>query len=488
MAQLDFEVGSIGGKDSMSGSFESLDVPPTLVSFATACGKVDRVTSPEFKGTGHRVVCIESATYTADGRPDVAAQREAFDMMQQLIGQGKALAVSAVGFGGGAEAIFKMCVGNRIGFALNPHVPTNALFRNVYGAFMVELADDAEIPAHSDALAVRETGRTVAEYTFTSGDEVVDLDTIQEAWECKLEPVYPYRSKAEHIEAAPVAPITCNDKLPLTFNGVIAQPRVIIPVFPGNNCEYDTAHAFERAGAKAQTMVINNLSPAAVAESTKALAESIRQSQILMIPGGFSGGDEPDGSAKFITAFFRAPEVTEAVRDLLWNRDGLILGICNGFQALIKLGLVPFGDIRPMDENCPTLTFNNIGRHQSRIVRTRVASNLSPWLSRCEVGDVHTVAISHGEGRFVASPELLEQLKNAGQIATQYVDANGNPSMDLAVNPNGSAWAVEGITSPDGRVFGKMGHSERWSNGVYQNIPDRTFQPIIEGGVGYFTD
>ena len=488
MAQLDFEVGSIGGKDSMSGSFESLDVPPTLVSFATACGKIDRVTSPEFKGAGHRVVCIESATYTADGRPDVAAQREAFDMVQQLIGQGTALAVSAVGFGGGAEAIFKMCVGNRIGFALNPHVPTDVLFRNVYGAFIVELADNAEIPAHSDALAVRETGRTVADYTFTAGNEVINLSTIQEAWEGKLEPVYPYRSKAEHVEAAPVAPITCNDKLPLTYNGIVAQPRVIIPVFPGNNCEYDTAHAFERAGAKAQTMVINNLSPAAVAESTKALAESIRQSQILMIPGGFSGGDEPDGSAKFITAFFRAPEVTEAVRDLLWNRDGLILGICNGFQALIKLGLVPFGDIRPMDENCPTLTFNNIGRHQSRIVRTRVASSLSPWLSRCEVGDVHTVAISHGEGRFVASPELLEQLKNAGQIATQYVDADGNPSMDLAVNPNGSAWAVEGITSPDGRVFGKMGHSERWSNGVYQNIPDRTFQPIIEGGVGYFTD
>ena len=488
MAQLDFEVGSIGGKDSMSGSFESLDVPPTLVSFATACGKIDRVTSPEFKGAGHHVVCIESATYTADGHPDVAAQREAFDMVQQLIGQGTALAVSAVGFGGGAEAIFKMCVGNRIGFALNPHVPTDVLFRNVYGAFIVELADNAEIPAHSDALAVRETGRTVADYTFTAGTEVINLSTIQEAWEGKLEPVYPYRSKTEHVEAAPVAPITCNDKLPLTYNGVIAQPRVIIPVFPGNNCEYDTAHAFERAGAKAQTMVINNLSPAAVAESTKALAESIRQSQILMIPGGFSGGDEPDGSAKFITAFFRAPEVTEAVRDLLWNRDGLILGICNGFQALIKLGLVPFGDIRPMDENCPTLTFNKIGRHQSRIVRTRVASSLSPWLSRCEVGDVHTVAISHGEGRFVASPELLEQLKSSGQIATQYVDADGNPSMDLAVNPNGSAWAVEGITSPDGRVFGKMGHSERWSNGVYQNIPDRTFQPIIEGGVGYFTD
>ncbi len=488
MAQLDFEVGSIGGKDSMSGSFESLDVPPTLVSFATACGKIDRIVSPEFKGADHRVVCIESAHYTADGRPDVAAQREAFDMVEQLIGAGQALAVSAIGFGGGAEALFKMCVGNRIGFALNPHVPADVLFHNVYGAFIVELAEGAEIPAHSEALAVRETGCTVAAYTFTAGNEIIDLDKIQNAWEGKLEPVYPYRSKTERVATTPVSPISCDDKLPLTYNGAIAQPRVIIPVFPGNNCEYDTAHAFERAGAKAQTLVINNLTPNNVVDSTKALAASIRQSQILMIPGGFSGGDEPDGSAKFITAFFRAPEVTEAVRDLLWNRDGLILGICNGFQALIKLGLVPFGDIRPMDENCPTLTFNNIGRHQSRIVRTRVASSLSPWLSRCEVGDVHTVAISHGEGRFIANPELLEQLKAAGQIATQYVDADGNPSMDLAVNPNGSVWAVEGITSPDGRVFGKMGHSERWSDGVYQNIPDRTFQPIIEGGVGYFTD
>ncbi|MEG0504862.1 MAG: phosphoribosylformylglycinamidine synthase subunit PurQ, partial [Raoultibacter sp.] len=238
----------------------------------------------------------------------------------------------------------------------------------------------------------------------------------------------------------------------------------------------------------AETLVINNLTPDHVAESIEALVASIKNSQIVMLPGGFSGGDEPDGSAKFITAFFRAPAVTEAVRDLLQNRDGLMLGICNGFQALVKLGLVPFGDIRPMDEDCPTLTFNTIGRHQSRLVRTRVASSLSPWLSRCEVGDIHTVAISHGEGRFVASPAIIDQMKAAGQIATQYVDAHGVPSMDLDVNPNGSVLAIEGITSPDGRVFGKMGHTERSGYGLYKNVPGDLYQPLFEGGVGYFTD
>ena len=487
MAQLDFEVGSIGGKDSMSGSFEDLDVPPTLVSFATAIGKTDHIVSPEFKGAGHRVFCIEARDYLPDGRPDAAGQREAMDIVQKLIDDGVVLSASTLGFGGGAEALFKATLGNRIGFELNRDVPTDVLFKNAYGAFLVELADEAQAPAGSDAVRINLTGTTTAEFTFIAGDEVIDLDKILDAYEGKLEPVYPYRSKAVGIETPQVETISFAEKLPLTYDGTIGAPRVTIPVFPGNNCEYDTARAFQRAGAKPDTFVINNLTPAAVAESTKELAKRIRESQILMIPGGFSGGDEPDGSAKFITAFFRAPEVTEAVRDLLWNRDGLILGICNGFQALIKLGLVPFGDIRPMDENCPTLTFNNIGRHQSSIVRTRIASTMSPWLSRCEVGDMHTVAISHGEGRFVASPALLEQLKAAGQIATQYVDANGNPSMDLAANPNGSVWAIEGITSPDGRVFGKMGHSERWSDGVYQNIPDRTFQPIIEGGVDHFS-
>ena len=520
-AQIDLGVGSIGGKDSMSGSFEQLDVPPTLVSFATAVGPVDRVMSPEFKQAGSRVVRIAPAAY--DGvLPDAAGLLEALAVVERLIGCGDALAVSTPGYGAAAEALFKMCVGNGIGVRLDDAAPchperaehstvqrtvelpstrserreaprsgdegsraaiADGLFAPAYGSFFVELADGAEVPATTGALRVDEVGETTEAYEFAAAGEVVNLTELQEAWEAQLEPVFPYRGAGEKVEA-----VSCADAVPLTYNGTIARPRVVIPVFPGNNCEYDSARAFEAAGAVVETFVINNLTPDAVAESTAELVRLISNSQIVMLPGGFSGGDEPDGSAKFITAFFRAPAVTEAVRDLLQNRDGLMLGICNGFQALVKLGLVPYGDIRPMDESCPTLTFNNIGRHQSRLVRTRVASSLSPWLSRCEVGDIHTVPVSHGEGRFVASPELLAELKANGQIATQYVDEQGVPSMDLDVNPNGSAWAVEGITSPDGRILGKMGHSERRGLGLYKNVPGNLFQPLFEGGVGYFTD
>ncbi|WP_417332949.1 phosphoribosylformylglycinamidine synthase [Gordonibacter urolithinfaciens] len=482
MAQVDLGVGAIGGKDSMSGSFEQLDVPPTLVSFATAVGSIDRVTSPEFKGAGHRVARIAPAAY--DGVvPEAAGLLEAIAVVERLIGEGAALAVSTPGYGGTAEALFKMCVGNGIGLTLDEAVTADELFAPAYGSFLVELADDAAVPAAGDAVRVNVLGETTEAYEFAACGETIPLADLQEAWESQLEPVFPYRAEGERVE-----PVSFSSATPLTYNGIIARPRVVIPVFPGNNCEYDSARAFEQAGAVVDTFVINNLTPDKVAESTAELVRLINNSQIIMLPGGFSGGDEPDGSAKFITAFFRAPAVTEAVRDLLQNRDGLMLGICNGFQALVKLGLVPFGDIRPMDETCPTLTFNNIGRHQSRLVRTRVASSLSPWLSRCEVGDVHTVPVSHGEGRFVASDELLAQLRDAGQIATQYVGADGQPSMDLGVNPNGSAWAVEGITSPDGRVLGKMGHSERRGAGLYQNVPGDLFQPLFEGGVGYFTD
>ena len=482
MAQVDLGVGAIGGKDSMSGSFEQLDVPPTLVSFATAVGSIDRVTSPEFKGAGRRVARIAPAAY--DGVvPEAAGLLEAIAVVERLIGEGAALAVSTPGYGGTAEALFKMSVGNGIGLALDEAVTADELFAPAYGSFLVELADDAAVPAAGDAVRVDVLGETTEAYEFAACGETIPLADLQEAWESQLEPVFPYRAEGERVE-----PVSFSSAAPLTYNGTIARPRVVIPVFPGNNCEYDSARAFEQAGAVVDTFVINNLTPDKVAESTAELVRLINNSQIIMLPGGFSGGDEPDGSAKFITAFFRAPAVTEAVRDLLQNRDGLMLGICNGFQALVKLGLVPFGDIRPMDETCPTLTFNNIGRHQSRLVRTRVASSLSPWLSRCEVGDVHTVPVSHGEGRFVASDELLAQLRDAGQIATQYVGADGQPSMDLGVNPNGSAWAVEGITSPDGRVLGKMGHSERRGAGLYQNVPGDLFQPLFEGGVGYFTD
>ena len=486
MAQVDLGIGSIGGKDSMSGSFEDLDVPPTLVSFATGLGTVGRVTSPEFKGSGHRVLVLVP-DYADDGlTPSAQALLDTFSYVEGLVGRGDALAISTPGYGGVAEAAFKMCVGNQIGLELAPAFGADALFCPSYGSFLVELSDDAELPEVPAGVTASLFGTTTDTYELSVGGEKIDLAELQEAWEGAIESVFPYRAEGEKVEAISFDLASSGKSRPAPAVHV-ARPRVIIPVFPGTNCEYDTAHAFERAGAVADVFVINNLTPEAVAESTHELARRIRESQIVMIPGGFSGGDEPEGSAKFITAFFRAPEVTEAVRELLQKRDGLMLGICNGFQALIKLGLVPYGDIRPMDDACPTLTFNTIGRHQSRLVRTRVASNLSPWLSKCEVGDVHNIAISHGEGRFVASPEMVSQLVAAGQVATQYVDEDGAPGMSLDVNPNGSVLAIEGITSPDGRILGKMGHTERSGAGLYKNVPGNAYQPLIEGGVAYFT-
>ena len=492
MAQADLGIGAIGGKDSMSGSFEDLDVPPTLVSFAVATGSVDRVTSPEFKAAGHRVVRIAPATYGDDHRPALAPLMHALELVEALTAAGAALACDTPGYGGTAEALFKMCVGNQIGLELADDVDADSLFEPMYGSFVVELSEEADavLAQAADDVVVEPLGTTVEGYVLETADEQIDLSALQEAWEGGIESVFPYRTPADEAAALPaVEPVSFSCGAPHVYAGEkIARPRVVIPVFPGTNCEYDTARAFERAGAVADVFVVNNLTPGAVAESSHELARRIRESQIVMIPGGFSGGDEPDGSAKFITAFFRAPEVTEAVRELLQKRDGLMLGICNGFQALVKLGLVPYGDIRPMDDACPTLTFNTIGRHQSRLVRTRVASTLSPWLSKCEVGDVHNIAISHGEGRFVASPELLEKLVAAGQVATQYVDEGGVPGMSLDVNPNGSVLAIEGITSPDGRVLGKMGHTERSGAGLYKNVPGNAYQPLIEGGVSYFTE
>ena len=487
MAQADLGVGAIGGKDSMSGSFEDLDVPPTLISFAVAVGDMRHATSPEFKKAGHRIVRI-APRYLADGlTPDKDGLLAAMTMVEYLVDFHDAVAVSTPGYGATAEALFKMTLGNGIGVRLDPSIAIDDLFTPAYGSFLVELDDYAELPKVTNLVEVGQIGVTCEEYVFEACGETLDLNDLQDAWEGGIESVFPYRSKDDAAKA-PVETVSFEAAKKTVYTGApVAKPHVIIPVFPGNNCEYDSAAAFERAGADVTTLVINNLMPAAVAESTQALVDEIRRSQIVMIPGGFSGGDEPDGSAKFITAFFRAPAVTEAVRDLLKNRDGLMLGICNGFQALIKLGLVPFGDIVPMTAECPTLTFNTIGRHQSRLVRTRVASNLSPWLAKTAVGDVHTVAISHGEGRFVASDEVLAQLKANGQIATQYVDESGVPSMDLGANPNGSLLAIEGITSPDGRVFGKMGHSERSGNGLYVNVPGNKYQPIFEAGVEYFT-
>lgn len=488
-AQMDLDVAAIGGKDSMSGSFEDLDVPPTLVSFAVSTGHVDRATSPEFKNAGSRVVRI-LPRYAADGiTPESESFKAVLHTVEAMVDDGKAQAISTPGYSATAGSLFLMAVGNQIGLKFADDVVLNNLFTYAYGSFVVELTDGVSVP-DNDAYAVETLGETTADFIFQTGGETVDLTQVQEAWESGMESVFPYRtSQAEKAQLTPVETISYTGPSYLTHaQATLARPRVIIPVFPGNNCEYDTLKAFTRAGAKAETLIINNLTPRSVAESTHQLAQSIRNSQIVMIPGGFSGGDEPDGSAKFITAFFRSPEVTDAVRDLLQNRDGLMLGICNGFQALVKLGLVPYGDIVDMNEKCPTLTFNTIGRHQSRLVRTRVASTASPWLSKTEVGDIHTIAISHGEGRFVAPSDVLESLKTHGQIATQYVDENGAPSLDLDVNPNGSLLAIEGITSPDGRVLGKMGHTERNGYGVYSNVPGNKFQPLIEGGVSYFTE
>ncbi len=537
MAQMDYEVGAIGGKDSMSGSFEDLDVPPTLVSFATAVGSVDRVTSPEFKRTGSRVIAVKpryrAVTDATEPNerllPEAASMRETIAFVEHLIADDDAVAVSTLGYGAAAEALFKMCVGNGIGVRLNDAIGVDRLFCPAYGTFIVELAEgvDASAVSTADGAAfdVIALGETTEAYELVVEGEALDLDDLQEKWESSLEAIFPYRSASCDTQSGAVAEgshsearhaFACDAISGTTGTGVAegvairtvplvtqltytapvgtrahyagqpVKPHVVIPVFPGNNCEYDTAAAFEAAGARTTTFIVNNLTPEAVAGSTRELARLIREAQIVMIPGGFSGGDEPDGSAKFITAFFRAPEVTDAVRELLQKNDGLMLGICNGFQALVKLGLVPYGDIRPMDADCATLTFNTIGRHQSRLVNTRVASDLSPWFSHMRVGDIHTVAISHGEGRFVAPPALLDELVNNGQVATQYVDAEGMPSMDLAVNPNGSVLAIEGITSPDGRVLGKMGHSERRGNGLYKNVPGNLWQPLFEGGVDYF--
>ena len=495
MAQVELGAGAIGGKDSMSGSFENLDVPPTLVSFAVAVDKLANVVSPEFKGAGHRVALIQPTYQVDDLLPEPASLLTAFRTVESLVRKGKALSVSTAGFGGLAEILFKACLGNRLGFEVSEayyEADARDLFDHSYGCFVVELDEGAALP-EADGVCVVELGVTCEPYEFTAYGETLDLVELQEAWASALEGVFPYRSATDDVDAPeeliPEERYRCEEegRIRATYGGLkIAKPRVIIPVFPGNNCEFDSARAFRAAGAEADVFVINNLTPENVAESTRELARRIRESQIVMIPGGFSGGDEPDGSAKFITAFFRAPEVTEAVRDLLQSRDGLMLGICNGFQALVKLGLVPYGDIVDATPEAPTLTFNEIGRHQSRLVRTRICSDLSPWLSQCDPDELYTVAISHGEGRFVANDEVLDQLRAGGQIATQYVDVAGMPSMDLDVNPNGSVACIEGITSPDGRVFGKMGHVERRGDGLYKNVPGEKFMPLFESGVAYF--
>ena len=473
--QLEMGCGAIGGKDSMSGTFEQIDVPPTLVSFAVSTAKADKVISTEFKSADSQVIMI-TPEYDANGLPDFNSIKTVFDEVEEIIADGRAKAVWTIGYGGVAEGIAKMCFGNKLGFEFTSKLSAQQLFKPCYGAFIIELDDAAK---QSENVI----GVTKSEYKIMNFDYSINLDALQRTWEGKLESVFPCRIKT--TETTPEAYVYPSTKR-LAPAIKAAQPRVLIPVFPGTNCEYDTARAFEKAGAIAETIVIRNLSAGDIESSVEQVEKAIKNSQIIMIPGGFSGGDEPEGSGKFITAFFRNPKIKDAVHELLKNRDGLMLGICNGFQALIKLGLVPYGEIVDMTDESPTLTFNTIARHQSMMVNTRIASNKSPWLYGCEVGDIHTIPISHGEGRFVAPLSLIQRLANNGQIATQYVDMDGKPTMDIRYNPNTSIDAIEGITSPDGRVFGKMGHSERKGSFICKNVQGNKDQKIFESGVAYF--
>jgi phosphoribosylformylglycinamidine synthase len=451
----------------MSGTFLDLDVPPTVISFAIAPVQAEKVLSTEFKQADHPVYLF------APKSDDAAAQKVAWDAFLQLHAEGKICAAWAVE-NGLAEGIMNMSFGNDIGFKAESdlgadwHLP-------FYGAIVAELTEETD-------LAVK-LGVTTEKTLIDLGADSATVEELYKLNAAVLEKVYPVQAPASSE-----LPKLSAEKKPCAAPAIaIAKPKVLIPVFPGTNCEFDSARYAVGAGLDAEILVINNQSAQGVADSAARFAKAAQDSQIIFVPGGFSGGDEPDGSGKFITAFFRNPEVTDATMELLKNRDGLMLGICNGFQALIKLGLVPYGEIIDTDETCPTLSYNVIGRHQSRIVHTRIASNSSPWLSRMHVGDVVNVPISHGEGRFLCSEELLKKLAANGQIATQYVDLSGNPTMDVNFNPNGSVWAIEGITSPDGRVFGKMGHAERIGDKLYRNVPGEYDLHLFEAAKDYFT-
>ncbi len=475
-AQMQLGIGSIGGKDSMSGSFEQLDVPPTLVSFAVTTDKCGNIASGEFKKAGNRVRLL-MPEYDADGLPATASLTALFDKVTALLRSGKAVSAYTPGHGGVAEAVLKMAMGNGFGFDFDASLSMDQLFGYAYGGFVLEMAEDCD-----DGILI---GTVTENDTFTCGDASVALEELLSVYESRLEPVF--RCNDVPAPEGDIRTLTYNFEGKRPAPAVkAAKPKVLIPVFPGTNCEFDSAKAVRDAGAEAEIFVINNLTKDGIARSTEAFAKKLSESQMIFVPGGFSGGDEPDGSGKFITAFFRNGAVKEQVTELLESRDGLICGICNGFQALIKLGLVPYGKIIDTDDTCPTLTFNTIGRHQSKIVRTRIVSNKSPWLALTEPGEIYNVPISHGEGRFFASEELVRQLEANGQIATQYVDLSGEATYDIQYNPNGSVLAIEGITSPDGRVFGKMGHSERVGAGLYKNVSGNYDIGMFRAAVKYF--
>ena len=477
--QIGLGLPSIGGKDSMSGTFNDIDVPPTLCSFAVDVSSYKHVVTPELKAAGDVLVRLDVDKDEND-IPVYADVLDKYDKLHKAITEDKIEAAYVIGFGGLIEAVSKMAFGNKFGVAIDDGVTKRELVSKDYGSIILEVK-----PENVDKLGVtvKKIGTVNDSAAFTYGDVTVTVEEAIKAWTTKLEKVFPTKSKVPQTE---INTGLFDAKTVYTSKNKVAKPKVFIPVFPGTNCEYDSAKAFERAGAEVQTVVFRNMTAQGIRDSVDAFAKAISDSQIIMFPGGFSAGDEPDGSGKFIATAFRNAKISEEVMKLLNERDGLALGICNGFQALIKLGLVPYGEIRPQSETSPTLTMNSIGRHQSKIAYTKVVTNKSPWLAQAELGGVYSIPISHGEGRFVASKEWCEKLFANGQVATQYVDLNGNPTMDEYYNVNGSYYAIEGITSPDGRVLGKMGHSERIGEAVAVNIYGNQDQKIFESGVAYF--
>lgn len=482
-AQIDLGIPAIGGKDSMSGSFGDIDVPPTLVAFAVGVEKAKNIISAEFKEVGSKLVFL-MAERNEDYTLKVEGYKKNLEKLHELILEGKVISASSVKFGGASETLSKMAFGNKIGVKFS-NLTKEELFGLNYGSLVLEVKSDVNVDEEFKGCAYKAIGCTIKDELIVSQeyDLNLKLNILEETYEKKLSKVFKIKTTDKNESVKEVLYNESNVKSPIIK---VAKPKVIIPVFPGTNCEYDCERAFRNAGAKTETLVFRNYSKEAFAESIENLEKQIRESQIIMLPGGFSAGDEPDGSGKFISTVFRNERIKDAVMDLLKNRDGLMLGICNGFQALIKLGLVPYGEIVDIEEDMATLTYNEINRHMSSIIKTKVVSKKSPWFSGVELGDIHNVAISHGEGRFVAPEKLLKQLVENGQVATQYVDNKGNIALDMPFNPNGSMLGIEGITSPDGRVLGKMGHSERIGENLYKNVPGNFDQKIFESGVKYF--
>lgn len=481
-AQHGFEIPAIGGKDSMSGTFKDMNVPPSLIAFAVNVIKADKAISPEFKKAGSKVIALPAARDQYD-LPDFEVLKRNFAKVSAMAENGQILAAHSVRVGGIAAAITKMTFGNGIGFTFSQKVTAKELFMSDYGTILLEVDKTIDLGKVLAGTDFYELGITTEKPNIIFGDAIVSITKAEKAFEGTLEKIFATQTR-ENNKKTGFVPYTAGNKPKVKVS--CAKPRIFIPVFPGTNCEEDAASAFEKAGGIVETLVIRNLTPHAVEESVAAIVKGIQAAQMIMLPGGFSAGDEPDGSGKFIAAMLRNPRIETAITELLQQRDGLMLGICNGFQALIKLGLLPYGKITDVTVDSPTLTQNSIGRHISCMVNTKVVSNLSPWFNNIKVGDVHSIVVSHGEGRFVAAPEVIAKLRANGQIATQYVDYAGNPSLNIPYNPNGSVEAVEGITSPDGRVLGKMGHSERRGKSICKNVPGNKDQQLFEAGIRYY--